>query len=82
MFRVRHQAPVNVTVNIGAFLCHWPRLPYDSPHEINHRLIEELDRAFDCRRAEVYVPLRRPEDGDGLGVLQPVSFCVRSADEW
>ena len=40
-----------------------PRLPYVSPHEIRHRLIEELDRALDCRRAEVHVPLRRPEVG-------------------
>ena len=39
------------------------RLPYVSPHEIRHRLIEELDRALDCRRAEVHVPLRRPEVG-------------------
>ena len=37
--------------------------PYVSPHEIRHRLIEELHRALDCRRAEVHVPLRRPEVG-------------------
>ena len=40
-------------INTGALPCHLPRLPYVSPHEIRHRLIEELDRALECRRAEV-----------------------------
>ena len=57
--RLHHFPPVNT----GALPCHLPRLPYVSPHEIRHRLIEELDRALDCRRAEVHVPLRRPEVG-------------------